>query len=801
MVYKKRKSFWFGFLGFGLVMLLAFSLNGVLDLAGFESTYRNSLISQFSIQGEAAKTKIETALNLGKKLYLMEDQLDEIFFDALKQSGGIRHFYVADKDSRILYSTRTVLSHHVVPFPYSKGEDLTSGGQRPSVSTEKFLDSYFICLPLYSENMFFQGTLMAEFSQASVSSYIFKTALRIFRIAILLLLFSLVVYFLLFRLLPPKRGTETLITIVLLLGTQVFFSIQNNAFYNSSISGMFNKNISVLAKSIAEDFQKPLDYGIHLEDLGETDTYLSKRLESSPQCSAIHITDINLNPLYSAFAEDQPEASPRLTRQDPDLTIMPLSSEFGNGYLVLRLNRPMINGILRDMAMDSATIIVVALIFAFILKDFFAFLSTRNLMKKGRELLAPGEMEKNNLRLIQVSTFIFMFAAFVTLSFIPLYIQHIYQQNPHELAMYSTQTVISLPVSTYMLGVMLAMFITLFGMKRLSIWKRYIIMSLVFIAGSLASIFSGSIIHLMIARFVAGIGFGGVLLSTSSLVIFYTTEKNRSAGFGTNAAAFAAATICAIPVGGIIVNQFGYSAGIWVSIAFAVLFLFFSLYCMKSEQRKEMRSRIQESGKLTLKDFFRIFRSRHVIVYILCINIPFQLIYVGLFQFLLPLYMSDTLGLSQGNIGRILSIFSIVSLGAVIISRLSDLVKNDKLLLSLGAFCVGVVLILFNFYPAGGLVLFIGVLLAMGLDNVFIDAVEEVYIASGKVSNVSEENLLQSYKTIEKIISVFIPTITGLIIAYGGFSWSMLVIGLWSALGALAFLFLGKNGRWEKSKS
>ncbi|ULQ59726.1 MFS transporter [Brucepastera parasyntrophica] len=798
------KTFWSGFAGFGLILLIAFTLNGVLDISGFESTYRDSLVSQFSIQGEAVKSRIESALNLGKKLYLLDNQIDEIFYDSIKQGSGIQHFYVADRDDVILYSTRTVMNQNHIPFQFLRGSDLAAGEDRPPSETVKFLDSYYICIPLYSEGRTFEGTLLVEFSEKTISGYIYKTAETLVKTGLIFLVVTLGLYYLLLQLLPQHRRVETIVTVILLLGSQLVFTVQNYNLYNTSITGMFNKNMSVLAKSIAEDFQKPLDYNIKLEDLGRADSYLAKRMDGNPQCADMYITDINLNILYETHRENIHKSGEgsdaRLTRQDPDLTIIPLTSVFGNGYLVLRVNRPMINNILRDMALDSGTIIVVALIFAFLLKDFFAFLSGRRHVKQ-INTVRNEEDEKNSLRLIKISTFIFMFAAFETLSFIPIFIQHIYLQNPYSLGFFTEQTIISLPVSSYMLGIMVAMFITLFGMKNLSIRNRYIIMTLVFIAGSVLTIFSENIPVLIAARFVAGFGFGGVLLSTSSLVISYTNEKTRSRGFGTNAAAFAAASICSIPVGGIIVNKFGYAAGIWVSIVFAVLFLLFVFFCIKKDSEPDEQKEAQavvpvNENRLTARSFLRILTSRHVIVYILCINIPFQLIYVGLFQFLLPLYMSDTLGMTQGNIGRFLSIFSIVSLGAVFVSTLSDYVKNDKLLLSFGSLCVGIVLILFGMYPAGGIFLFVCVLIAMGVDNVFIDAVEEVYVSSGNIKGISEENLLQSYKTIEKIISVFIPTVTGLIIMSAGFSASMLFIGVWSAVGAIAFLLLGKNGRW-----
>jgi hypothetical protein len=98
---------------------------------------------------------------------------------------------------------------------------------------------------------------------------------------------------------------------------------------------------------------------------------------------------------------------------------------------------------------------------------------------------------------------------------------------------------------------------------------------------------------------------------------------------------------------------------------------------MSSERRKNAYQRnikeIQEKKdeeRFSFANFLKVVRSRHIIVYLAFINLPFQLIYVGLFQFILPYSMSDSLGLSHGNIGRLLSVFCITSLGAVYVSRL-----------------------------------------------------------------------------------------------------------------------------------
>ena len=137
-------------------------------------------------------------------------------------------------------------------------------------------------------------------------------------------------------------------------------------------------------------------------------------------------------------------------------------------------------------------------------------------------------------------------------------------------------------------------------------------------------------------------------------------------------------------------------------------------------------------------------------------------------------------------------------MGAAIAGRLADKLKNDRFLISLGALCAGVSLLFFGLINEG-LIIFVIVMVFMGVDNLFIDSIEEVYLESCPVRDISGENVLQSYKVIEKVLSVFVPTFTGMVISYLGFNISLAVIGGYSFVGALLFFLLGKNYRWRKN--
>ncbi len=782
---------------FSVVLIAGFLINGILSHSGFESVYTDALMSRYSIAGETAKNRIESSLNMGKKLYFMDEQTSALFSEIMRESTEIEHIYITDASDKIINSTRTVLNQEKIPFKYYEGETPVPNGENLSYSY-KFLDSWFLCIPLFESKVNYSGTLYMEVAQDTISDLAFIYIRTLIKLSLIIFVIGFFIYYVFLQVLPSRKS-ELILTVCLVLFSQGSFSVYTTAMYKNAITDLFNQNLIILSSSIKESLESPARFADGYDNLTGISDYLNQRLVRNVDCSSIYITNQDMDVMYSA--QEDGNVPETINRLQSGLIISSLKdADVGMCNLVLKVNHSRINEILRDMILDSFVVVVVAIIFALIFKDIFAIMGNRKDL-----LINPANMDSEqtstSLRLIKVSTFIFMFAAYVTLSFVPMYIEYIFNLGknnlPEFLTSMASDTIITIPVSTYMLGITVSMFVTLFVLKKLTIRRRYIIMSSIFVAGTVLTISSYSFILLTIARFIAGFGFGGILLSTSSLVIEYTSDSSRSAGFGTNASALASASIASIPVGGVIVNKFGYQMGFIIAIVFAVAFLLFAFIFVPVEKNYELAESEDENKSVTLKDFFHVLFSRHVIVYVLCVNIPFQFVYWGLFSFLLPLYMSDTLQLSQSNIGLILSIFSVVSLFAALAGKMADKIKNDKLLIGLGAAVCGGAFLIFG-SVIGGLIMFIIAMVCMGIDNLFIDSIEEVYLEAGEIKGVSEENVLQSYKVMEKVLSVFVPTLTGMIIASLGFSKSFFVIGGYSLIGGLGFVLFGRNARWLK---
>ena len=94
-----------------------------------------------------------------------------------------------------------------------------------------------------------------------------------------------------------------------------------------------------------------------------------------------------------------------------------------------------------------------------------------------------------------------------------------------------------------------------------------------------------------------------------------------------------------------IVNRLGYRVGILVASVAALSFLaMVAFYVRQTEPRKRQVAaatvaKIGSAKSEGLLSLFRIFRNRSILMNLLFSSIPFSLAYVGVFQYILPMYM------------------------------------------------------------------------------------------------------------------------------------------------------------------
>lgn len=179
------------------------------------------------------------------------------------------------------------------------------------------------------------------------------------------------------------------------------------------------------------------------------------------------------------------------------------------GYLAVRLNTTLIKAKLRDSLLDVLTILVVSLVFGLEL--------ARMLSVFLHDADTEGQGAERNLQAIRVISFVFFFSALVPLSFLPGYIQELYQATSQDYFGISKEALLGFPISSYLLGVTIFIPIVGFLSTRWSTRSIFLIAGSLFAIGTFASAFGTGILTLSSARFMAGLGYGGMVINGSNL--------------------------------------------------------------------------------------------------------------------------------------------------------------------------------------------------------------------------------------------------------------------------------------------
>ncbi|MCK5570302.1 MAG: MFS transporter, partial [Spirochaetes bacterium] len=237
-----------------------------------------------------------------------------------------------------------------------------------------------------------------------------------------------------------------------------------------------------------------------------------------------------------------------------------------------------------------------------------------------------------------------------------------------------------------------------------------------------------------------------------------------------------------------------YRMGFFVATGFAVLLGLFALSYLNVKEKRSTR----RTERVGIKSFFHIFKNRTLVANLLFTAIPIQLAYIGLFQYVFPLYM-NTMEISQANIGRILTIYGLIALGTPLLSRASGRINNNKLIIIIGNLITGVFLLVFFLYE--NVILMIMTVLAMGIGSMIVSSVNEAYIISTKEAReMGETKLMSIYTTYEKTIAVAVPIIAGVLIAALGFPTSIGFIGIFTIGGVILFTLIAKSIRYNKTE-
>jgi predicted MFS family arabinose efflux permease len=802
-----------------IVLAIAQLLGAVLSISSFEKTYRESLLSKYRILTGELRRQVERDVNFGRPIYLLGG-VSKIFDGVRELDRNIGDLYVCLPDGKVLYSTDPEAVGKLLGAGTLPGFPEASPAEEEEPVSSGFRGSTFVSAPARYDGNALVGTVHARFDDSVISNRIRALAAENIGIFVPTLAAAVILLLILLlgseaaaakgklRLSAGARGTAAII--VALLAAQIPYAYLNDRFFKRSYVELFEDNVDSVSTLLKTDLDRVLGYGVSVDRLKGADALLEKNRARVREAESLAILDPSGRPLYAAMPdgvfsvlEGTPWPAERAREMGIEQSAWRRVSPLGpaaspTGYLMVEVNRSLIEERLRDALMDVLTVLVVSLVFGFELARMLSvFLGDEPGGTEAETAEAAEDASgRRSLQIVRVVAFVFFFAALVPLSFLPAYIEQVYLSHPVPIFGLSPSTIIGIPIAAYMLGITLFIPLVGFLSTRMSTKKIFFISGGLFTVGTLASAFPVGIAALAFTRFIAGLGYGGMVINGSNLVVTVTTERNRSAGFGSWSAGFASATICAISIGGVIVNRLGHRAGLLVATGSGLLLLLLIAFYVESGAPKQK----VESEAAKFGELFQLFRNKSIVANLLFSSIPFSLAYIGIFQYILPLYMGSS-GISASNIGRILTVYGLISLGTPLISRLADHMKNEKTIIIVGNLITG--LALFGFFIASRMndssasyLLLIFVLAGMGIGGMMVDASEESFLTSSdEARRMGEAKFLSLYMTFEKITSIAVPFIAGLLVAAFGYNGSLGAIGAFTILGVAAFALLARNMR------
>ncbi|HJD96685.1 MFS transporter [Mailhella massiliensis] len=245
-----------------------------------------------------------------------------------------------------------------------------------------------------------------------------------------------------------------------------------------------------------------------------------------------------------------------------------------------------------------------------------------------------------------------LFATEMSMSYVPIRIGEL----GLDLFGLPPDVVSGLPVSCELFMAGLAMFAGGFWSQK-SGWKPMLLSGVLLAClGSFASWLSPTALPFILARGMSGLGYGFINLSAQVFVIAHSSESRRAHNLAFMFAGLYAGTLCGSTMGGLIADRLGYQA---VFPASAVMLVLTLAALSKLLPQEKWQSGESSAARLSFREAFAFLSDRHMGSLLLFFIIPNALITVCLFQFFMPLSLSQA-GISPATIGRVFLLYCII---------------------------------------------------------------------------------------------------------------------------------------------
>ena len=388
---------------------------------------------------------------------------------------------------------------------------------------------------------------------------------------------------------------------------------------------------------------------------------------------------------------------------------------------------------------------------------------------------------------IRPLVFLFVMADGFCISFLPMYIDTLYQPLPG----IPREVVLAMPISLFMLTLAVGMPVAGAVTDRRGWYGPLIAGILLNAAGHLFTGISTNLFQLIVCRCITAAGFAAVFMSCQQFIVANTTVKKRAMGMSSFLAAFFSGDICGTVIGGMLVERIGYSGIFFLSAAFSLLTLAVTLlifHKLREDNDEDPGYSVSRDG-FSIKKLFWVFQDPKFCAVLFFQAIPAKMVMVGVLFYFVPLYL-ETIQVLQSNIGRIIICYglSLVFLGPLF-SRYLGKERLRKYNIFAGGMITSAALLAFQINPGS----------LMVLSTVLFIGVAHTFSMSSQAALISETRVVKSlgpgtgmgiFRFWERVGNIAGPLVVGYFIAQQGHAASMTILGGFTLLCSLVYLML-----------
>ncbi len=739
------------------------------------------------------------------------DNHHKILHDVLnRNAGGPAHpgrlcLFIADTTNKIYYQSGPGPNENgpVTAPPLSMKNSEALGGDLYFLKKD---NNYHLFLPLHTisdaPEAYIALSIDARFvedippARKALAAYI-VSSLTLFAF---ILLIGLLVFSLKGRqtTTPPTKRRVSIIIFSIVCSTQaLLFLLGLSQFFIDAWQSDRTKT-NVVFSFLADDLKESAPPAGECSSIDPIDACMDRIEKSYPQISSVSYIGLeSVGNSNQAKTKSFSAVSQARVRNQPDSAIDALlavdfiyfvdSEKSGSqGVFVGKQSTRFVLNQMLGIAMDLLTVVGITILFLIELLILLFKIMETQLQKDIRK-------KPIHFSFMRPTAFLFLFGIDISMSFLPLHAEHLYQP----IWGLSKDTVMGLPISVEFLFVGIAIFICGFWNDRRGWHEPFLTGLFLSATGGLYSWIAPDITHFIIARALVGIGYGFMLLAAQGFVIAYTDVSNRAQGLAQFIAGLYSGSICGGATGALLADYFGYRSvflfgAIFLYAVMGYTFLFFRHAMVKPAVQKAA-AYVEPRNEPKWAPFFK---NKVVLALVLFSSLPASIAVVGFLNYFSPIYL-NSIGVSQATIGRVLMIygFSLIFMGPMI-SRHVDASCDKKLYIFIGCVIGSLTFLIFHF--VNGLPAAIIAVFLLGLSSSFVIASQGAYLLNLQVTQrLGPGKAIGFFRATSRVGQALGPLVFSALMVSPNVSEKITQFGLIYLLTAFLFLLLSFRDQFE----